>query len=126
MDDKPIESTADTELYKLTLPMDITAAPQVCLLVVHAWYHAAPVLLTACIRPLPLSGPNALHQSSMSHTTCDETHNSMLEWYASNISSGRAICSASQTNTCWYDFHVLHSRSTSSSTVISAVHTCCF
>lgn len=29
VDETPIESTADTELYKLTLPMDITAAPQV-------------------------------------------------------------------------------------------------
>jgi hypothetical protein len=29
VDDTPIESTADTELYKLTLPMDVTAAPQV-------------------------------------------------------------------------------------------------
>lgn len=29
VDEQPIETTADTELYKLTLPMDVTAAPQV-------------------------------------------------------------------------------------------------
>lgn len=29
VDDKPIETTGETELYKLTLPTDVTAAPQV-------------------------------------------------------------------------------------------------
>lgn len=29
VDDMPIETTGETELYKLTLPTDVTAAPQV-------------------------------------------------------------------------------------------------
>lgn len=32
-DDRPIETTGDTELFKLTLPMDVSAAPQVCVCV---------------------------------------------------------------------------------------------
>lgn len=98
VDDKPIESTADTELYKLTLPMDITAAPQVCLLVVHAWCHAICTSAADSMHsPLPLSVSGALHLSSMPHNARCEIHNSMLVCCASNISSGGGICSQRST-----------------------------
>lgn len=35
VDDTPIETTADTELYKLTLPTEVSAAPQVNAPAVH-------------------------------------------------------------------------------------------
>lgn len=39
MDEGRIESTADTELYKLTLPTEVTAAPQVSALTLQAAAH---------------------------------------------------------------------------------------
>lgn len=39
VDEGRIESTADTELYKLTLPTEVTAAPQVSALTLQAAAH---------------------------------------------------------------------------------------